>query len=62
MPYISFPYPIQQKNKICLGVNQKLNPGLSRQNFNFSRRQFNPARFRSVTSEIYQPKLNPNSY
>jgi hypothetical protein len=61
MPYISFPFPLQQKNKRCLGVNQKVNPGLSRPNFNFSRAQFNPAKFRSVTSKIYQPQLNPSS-
>jgi hypothetical protein len=57
MPYISVPYPIELKNKICFGVNQKLNPGLSRQNFNFSRNQFNPAKFRSVNSKISQPHL-----
>ena len=56
-----FPFPLQQKNKRCLGVNQKVDPGLSRSNFNFSRTQFNPGRFRSVTSKIYQPQLNPSS-
>jgi hypothetical protein len=61
MTYISFPFPLQQKNKRCFGVNQKVNPGLSRPNFNFSRAQLNPAKFRSVTSKIYQPQLNPSS-
>lgn len=56
-----FPFPLQQKNKRCLGVNQKVDPGLSRSNFNFSRAQFNPGRFRSVTSKIYQPQFNTNS-
>ena len=56
-----FPFPLQQKNKRCLGVNQKVDPGLSRSNFNFSRTQFNPGRFRSVTSKIYQPQFNTNS-
>ena len=46
-----FPFPIEQKNKRCLGVNQKLAPGLARPTFNFSLGKFNPARFRSSNTK-----------
>ncbi len=46
-----FPHPKHEKNKRCLGVNQKLSSGLARLNFKFQTNQFSAGRSRTAQSK-----------
>ena len=46
-----FPHPKYEKNKRCLGVNQKLSSGLARLNFKFQTNQFSAGRSRTAQSK-----------
>ena len=51
IPEPFFPHPKHEKNKRCLGVNQKLSSGLARLNFKFQTNQFSAGRSRTAQSK-----------
>jgi hypothetical protein len=48
---LSYPFPINTKNKRLSGVNQKMSPGLSK-NVSFTLRKFQGSKNRAVNTKM----------
>jgi hypothetical protein len=48
--FMSYPFPINTKNKRCSGVNQKISPGLSK-NLTFRITRFQGSKNRAVNTK-----------